>query len=45
MSKTGGANNPANRGVGGHIKEGLKNVLKMYNALYNAKGPNGAKLA
>jgi hypothetical protein len=37
-------NNPANRGVGGHIKEGLKNVPKVYNALYNAKDARGAKL-
>ncbi len=37
-------NNPANRGIGGHIKEGLKNVPKMYDALYNAKTPQGAKL-
>lgn len=29
--------NPANRGLGGHIKEGLKNIPKTYKALYNAK--------
>ena len=37
-------NNPANRGIGGHIKAGLKNVPKMYDALYNAKDGSGAKL-
>lgn len=36
-------NNPANRGVGGHIKEGLKNIPKMYNALYNAPSVPGNK--
>lgn len=36
-------NNPANRGIGGHIKEGLKNVPKMYNALYNAPAVPGNK--
>lgn len=44
MSQAKGPNNPANRGIGGHIKEGFKNVPKMYGALYNAKGPAGAKL-
>jgi hypothetical protein len=28
--------NPVNRTVGGHIKEGLKNIPKVYKALYNA---------
>jgi hypothetical protein len=37
-------NNPANRGVGGHIKEGLKNIPKVYDALYNAKDARGARL-
>lgn len=44
QANAGGKNNPANRGIGGHIKEGLKNVPKMYGALYNAKGPTGAKM-
>jgi hypothetical protein len=44
MSQAKGPNNPANRGVGGHIKEGLKNIPKMYGALYNAKGPGGGQL-
>lgn len=30
--------NPANRGLGDHLKQGLKNVPKTYKALYNAKG-------
>src|SRR5262245_18591118 len=37
MSRGNSPNSPANRGVGGHIKEGVKNIPKTYGALYNAK--------
>jgi hypothetical protein len=35
-------NNPANRSVGGHIKEGFKNIPTMYKGLYN-RPMEGAK--
>src|SRR5262245_48858921 len=34
----------AKRGVGGHIKEGFKNIPTLYGALYNAKTATGAHL-
>ena len=33
--------NPANRTVAGHVKEGLKNIPKTYQGLYNRPGPMG----
>ncbi len=30
--------NPANRNVGDHLKEGVKNIKTTYDALYNRKG-------
>ncbi|MFA6044597.1 MAG: hypothetical protein WC718_06405 [Phycisphaerales bacterium] len=32
--------NPANRNVGDHLKEGVKNIKSTYNTLYNRSGPN-----